>query len=115
MGYQYNGTIHDVTPEAKPPRPKTPGVFDPSACGTYSGYRRHQQHKVPVCKDCKAAMAEYSRGRYQPRPPKTFTPELCGTWAGRRRHDYYGVPVCEACREAARVYQAKWRARRRVA
>lgn len=113
-GYQYRGEIRDVTPEPRQ-RPAKMTGFDPSACGTYAGYRRHQKWGVPYCQDCRTAMAAYSRDRYQPATPKTFTGEACGTWAGRRQHDYYGVPACEPCKAAARVYQAQWRARKRVA
>ena len=116
MAYRYGGNVHDInTPIPSPPRPQKLDGFDPSACGTYAGYRRHQDHSVPACQDCKDAMAAYSRGRYQPkRPPEKrgFNPDACGTWAGWGRHKYYGVEPCEPCREASREYQRLWRARK---
>ena len=112
-GYAYRGTIHDVTKEARPPRPTQPG-FDPSACGTYAGYRRHQAHGTTICDDCRAAMNAYSRARYQPSPRKTFKPDACGTWKGWHRHKYHDVPPCDACRVAAREYQRAYRAQRKA-
>ena len=97
MGYQYRGD--------KPASRRTP-----APCGTYPGYRRHKYHNEPVCKDCAAAMAAYSRSQRTPTPPKQFTDEKCGTWPGRRRHDYYNVPPCEPCKAAARAYQQERRA-----
>lgn len=109
MAYQYRGTVRDVE-ETPAPRPLKLTGFDPSACGEYRGYRRHQKHNVPACDPCKAAMAAYSRDRYQARPPKTFNPDACGSWKGWQRHQYHDVPPCEACREASRVYQRERRA-----
>jgi hypothetical protein len=108
MAYRYNGKGRNE--DGTPPRPRIPGQFDPSACGTYKGYRRHTVHNVPICRDCRAACAAYSRSRYKPKPPRGFTTEACGTWAGRRRHDYYNIPVCDACRAAASEYQRRRRA-----
>lgn len=113
MGYQYRGTIHDLNEPAYVPPRKHDG-FEPDACGTYAGYRRHQKWGVPACQDCRDAMAAYSRDRYVKRPPKTFNPDKCGTWAGWLRHRYYGVPACEACQDAGREYQRQYRARRRA-
>lgn len=115
MAYQYKGAIRDVE-EPTPIRATKLDGFDPSACGTYAGYRRHQKHNVPACRDCRDAMAAYSRDRYQPRPPKTFNPDACGTWKGWQRHQYHDVPPCEACMAASREYQRDRRvARKRVA
>jgi len=112
MAYVYKGTKRDEdTPAQAPriPRPVKPGEFDPSACGTYAGYRRHQKHGVPTCRDCKTAMAAYSRDRYKPRPPKGFTPEACGTYPGYSRHEYHNVPPCDPCKAAKLEYQKQWR------
>ena len=109
MAYQYRGTIRDIE-EAPAPRTRKLNGFDPSACGEYRGYRRHQTRGVPACDPCLAAMAAYSRDRYTPRPPKTFNPDACGTWKGWQRHQYHDVPTCEACQAAAREYQRARRA-----
>jgi hypothetical protein len=114
MAYQYRGTVHDVE-EPTPILALKHDGFDPSACGTYAGYRRHQKWDVPACQGCKDAMAAYTRSRYVPAPPKVFNPDACGTWAGFGRHQYHGVPPCEPCREASRVYQRAWRASRKKA
>jgi hypothetical protein len=109
MAYTYGGNVRDIEEAPAPRTPKLNG-FDPSACGTYAGYRRHQKHGVPACRDCLDAMAAYSRDRYQPRPPKTFNPDACGTWKGWQRHRYHDVPTCAACQAAAREYQRERRA-----
>lgn len=118
MGYAYRGTTFD-TDEPAPARTRKLTGFDPSACGEYRGYRRHQKHGVPACDPCLAAMAAYSRDRYTPRPPKMFNPDACGTWTGWQRHKYHDVPLCDACREVGRVnqreYQRAYRARKKVA
>lgn len=114
MGYTYKGTLRDVE-DPTPIRIQKLDGFDPSACGTYAGYRRHQKHSVPACQDCKAAMAAYTRSRYVPAVPKTFNPDACGTWAGWNRHQYHDVPLCEPCREASRAYQRERRVARKLA
>lgn len=113
MAYQYRGTVRDVE-EPAPVRVQKLDGFDPSACGTYAGYRRHQKWGVPACQDCKDAMAAYTRSRYVPKPRKVFTPDRCGSWAGWLRHRYHKVTPCEPCREASRVYQKAQRAIRRA-
>lgn len=113
MAYQYRGTTFEEIEET-PNRPQKHHGFDPDACGTYAGYRRHQKWGVPACQECRDAMAAYSRDRYVKRPPKSFNPDACGTWTGWQRHNYYGVPPCEACREAGRDYQRQYRAKRRA-
>lgn len=113
MGYTYNGTLRDVE-ESEPVNLRKHDGFDPSACGTYAGYRRHQKWDVPACQDCKDAMAAYSRDRYQAKPAG-FRPDKCGTWAGWHRHRYHGVPTCDRCKAAAREFQAQYRAERRAA
>lgn len=114
MGYQYRGTVRDVD-EPTPSRPQKLTGFDPSVCGTYAGYRRHQKWGVPACRPCMEGQAAYSRDRYVKRPPKTFNPDACGTWTGWNRHRYYDVPACEACREASREYQRARRIARKQA
>lgn len=116
MAYSYKGTIHDLDTPA--PKPVTQGKhygFDPSACDTYAGYRRHQKWGVPACQPCKDAMAAYSRDRYQPKQPKAFDPSACGTWAGWSRHRYHDVPLCDPCKTAANDYQRQYRTTRREA
>lgn len=110
MAYQYRGTIRDIE-EPTPTRARKLTGFDPSACGEYRGYRRHQKHGVPACDPCLAAMAAYSRDRYQKRPKRTFNPDACGSWKGWQRHQYHDVPPCDACMAAAREYQRQYRAR----
>jgi hypothetical protein len=110
MAYQYKGTIRDIEDDTPAPRPKKLTEFDPSACGEYRGYRRHQQHGVPACDPCLGAMAAYSRDRYQKRPAKAFNPDACGSWKGWQRHQYHNVPACDACMAASREYQRERRA-----
>ena len=113
MAYKYRGTNHTIE-DLTPSSPRKLDGFDPSACGTYAGYRRHQKWDVPACQDCKDAMAAYSRDRYVKRPAKTFNPDACGTWTGWQRHRYHDVPMCDGCREASREYQRQYRARRKA-
>lgn len=116
MAYTYRGNVHDANePLPTPIRPRKLHSFDPGACGTYAGYRRHQTHNVPACQGCKDAMAAYSRDRYQPKERKTFRADACGTWAGWHRHNYYNIPACEPCKDAAREYQRHYRATRKAA
>ena len=37
--------------------------FDPSFCGTVSGYKRHDHHDVPLCQPCREAKNAYDRAR----------------------------------------------------
>ncbi|MEO5317622.1 hypothetical protein PV761_03375 [Arthrobacter sp. CC3] len=112
MAYQYRGTGRDVE-EPTPIRSGKLTGFDPSACGTYAGYRRHRKHNIPACQDCKDAQAAYSRARYTPAPKPVFRDDACGTWAGWQRHIKYDVEPCEPCRAATREYQRIWRATRK--
>lgn len=111
MAYVWKGTVPDVESEpAVRPRTST-GVFDPAKCGTYAGYRQHQKHGVPSCRDCKDAQASYSRDyeerrKTEPARTRSFDPSACGTYAGYKRHVRYGVPTCPECREGYRVYKA---------
>jgi hypothetical protein len=118
MAYQYGGKIRDIE-EPAPIRATRLDGFDPSACGTYAGYRRHQKHKVPACQDCLEAQAAYSRDYYErtkDRPRKTvFTPELCGTYSGYRKHVITGVKPCPACLTAHADYMHAYRAKRKAA
>ena len=43
----YNGILTPAAP------------FNPDACGTMPGYRRHRRRRVPVCEPCKAARKVY--------------------------------------------------------
>lgn len=111
-GYKYGGKPAEKTI----PRPRIPGQFDPSACGTYAGYRRHKVANIPVCENCRTACVEYFRARRANNPPtprRGFTTEKCGTPAGRKRHDYHNTPPCDPCKNAATEYQRKWRATRK--
>lgn len=114
--YIYRGTKHDLDePITAPPsgRGQKFTGFNPDACGTYPGYRRHQKWGVPACQDCKDAQAAYSRDRYVPKKRPGFRDDACGTWAGWHRHKYHNIPTCTACEKAAREYQRDYRAARK--
>lgn len=116
MGYTYKGSKHDADePEQKQPRAGRMTGFDPSACGTYAGYRRHQTHKVPACRDCKDAVASYARSRYQEQGAGKavgFNPARCGTYSGYRQHQNHKQPACDPCKAANAEYIAKYRAKK---
>lgn len=114
MGYVYRGDKHDVD---TPPRTNKHHGFDPSACGTYAGYRRHQKWGVPACQDCKDAQAAYSRDYWHHRGTRptridVFDPSACGTHAGYRRHTRSDVPPCRACLTAYADYMHHYRAKK---
>jgi hypothetical protein len=116
MSYKYRGTVRDVKEQVPTRATKLEG-FDPSACGTYAGYRRHQKHRVPACQDCLEAQSAYSRDYYErtkDRPRKTvFTPNLCGTYSGYRKHIITSVKPCAACLVAHADYMNAYRAGRK--
>jgi hypothetical protein len=123
--YVYRGTLRDVKTAAAPTRtPSTPGpkpkprVFDPAKCGTYKGYKQHQDGDTEKCQPCKDANAAYSRA-YGARPPgpvhRGFRPDKCGTRAGYFRHLRHGVPVCGPCAAAHAGYMAAHRAKQKPA
>ncbi len=122
MGYQYRGTIRDIEEESTPtPAPRL-GVFDPSKCGTYAGYRQHQKYGLmPACRPCKDAQAAYSRDYIERRGGRTapaireFQPGACGTYAGYARHLRSEVPPCADCHRAWLEYRRAWRSRKRAA
>ena len=118
MAYQYNGTVRDIE-EAPVPTRNILGKFDPGACGSYAGYRRHIRYKVPVCVECREAQASYDRDyteRCGGRPklgPRAFQPEKCGTTAGYWQHKRYDNNPCPECFEAYRQYMTDWKERRK--
>lgn len=117
MTYQYRGTIRDVEEPAPKRRTKPQGTFNPDACGTYAGYRRHQRHKIPFCEPCREAQRSYDRDyteRYrtgQLPPQRTFQPEKCGTVAGHAQHYRHGTERCQPCKTAWREYLKDWKKR----
>lgn len=127
MAYRWNGApeLADVEPvltlvetPKRGPKPKTP-VFNPSRCGTLSGYKQHRQHGQDACAPCKAAMAAYGR-EYAARVKlsgvrRGFNPDKCGTRAGYRRHERSDVPTCGPCRAANTDRSNAYRAARKAA
>jgi len=121
VGYKYAGKDNDVeepTPITRKSRTNQ-SVFDPAKCGTYAGYRQHQKHDTPACRDCKDAQAAYSRDYHERRggrpAPKvlTFNPDACGTYAGWTRHLRSDVKACGPCHRAWLEYRRAWRAARK--
>lgn len=60
-GYKYRGTNHDTDT----PLPRQINPFDPTKCGTYAGYRQHENTGTPKCRPCKDAATRYKRARKQ--------------------------------------------------
>lgn len=114
--YVYKGSNHNVDEPVKQRRAGRMDGFDPSACGTYAGYRRHQKHGVPACKGCKDAQAAYSRDRYHATGGTYnvggFNIARCGTYSGYRQHRTHGQEACPACKAANAAYIAKYRAKK---
>lgn len=54
MAYVFRGT-----PDPAPRNRPRPLAFDPTKCGSYKGYKQHQNHGVPVCTACREAHNEY--------------------------------------------------------
>jgi hypothetical protein len=56
MGYVYRGAA---------PRLIAKGLtFDPKKCGTYAGYKQHQNHGTEKCSPCKRANSEHVKAFY---------------------------------------------------
>jgi len=111
MGYQYRGNIRDVEDDPTPTQPNR-AEFDPAKCGTYAGYKQHQNHGVYPCQSCKDATAAYQRELKVRREAglvvRGFKDDKCGTRAGYNRHIRYQVPLCDGCREARRAWRAQY-------
>jgi len=58
---------HEPIPELKK-RPHSRD-FDPSKCGTTSGYQQHRRYRNKKCAECLAAQARYSRGYRESKAP----------------------------------------------
>jgi len=56
MGYTYRGAQPAPTRATS-----TAGdlIFNPAKCGTYAGYKQHQNHGVPTCADCRKANSNH--------------------------------------------------------
>ena len=108
MAYVYRGTVRDIEPEPIEPE-KVPAVFDPSKCGTLSGYKQHRKFSTSPCQPCKDAAAKYHREyRVRAKNGETvakFSPDRCGTLTGHRRHVRHGVALCEQCRLVWNAYK----------
>ena len=111
MAYTYRGTIRDVEPEPSEPTPES-RTFDPAACGTTAGYKRHLKTGVPMCRPCQEANAAYCREWRAKTAARPFNPDACGTYAGYHRHKHTGIPACDPCRAANADYTHHLRARR---
>lgn len=121
MGYTYRGTVRDVVEEA-PQRPVSPWKhkpFDQSKCGTYAGYKQHQNCGVAPCQPCKDAAAAYQRelkARHAAGLVKrVFRDDKCGTLAGYSRHKRHNHPVCDDCASARAEYRAAYYEKERAA
>jgi hypothetical protein len=122
MAYQYRGTNRDTLETEPARRPAAPkGTFNPERCGTYSGYRQHQQSRTRACQPCKDAQSAYTRDYYEKRGgrPKVAIPSTrkrsvgknpkngsgCGTYNGHAAHKRAGTPACAPCLDALREYK----------
>lgn len=113
MGYVYRGTIRDVDePITEPFATPARAPFDPVKCGTYAGYKQHQNHKNTPCRACKDAASAYQRDLKRRREAglvvREFRDDKCGTLAGYSRHFRLGVPVCDPCLVARAEYRAAY-------
>ena len=116
MGYTYRGNIRDVDDaldvQPVPLSPWEHKPFDPAKCGTYAGYKQHQNCGVAACRQCKDALAAYHRdlrARHKAgQVVRVFKADKCGTLAGYSRHVRHGVPLCDACRQARSEYRAAY-------
>lgn len=123
MGYQYRGTIHDLTAPLNnlpAPTPKERPPFDPAYCGTTYGYKQHRKHDQEPCEECRAAVRAYdaewrARKRNGEILSYGFNNDACGTYAGYHRHKRHNVHVCDPCWEANAKYLADWRSRKGAA
>lgn len=105
MAYVYRGTTRDIEEETTTkPRPRQRAPFDPTKCGTYAGYKQHDNTGTPHCRPCKDAANKYVRelrARHKISPIiRGFQPDKCGTLAGYSRHKRHDVPVCDPCKQA---------------
>lgn len=116
MAYQYRGT-RTLATEQEPEEPLTVerAPFDPAKCGTYKGYKQHQNHKVPPCQACKTAAANYKHelaARHKAgQVVRQFRSDKCGTLAGYSRHKRHDTPVCAECQTARAEYRSDYYAR----
>lgn len=95
MGYQYRGTLRDVSSP------------EPGKCGTNSGYQKHVKLNTPKCQPCKDAHAA-AQLAWQRRPQMRTT---CGTYAGYMRHKRAEEDACQWCLKAYADYMAGYRDR----
>jgi DNA (cytosine-5)-methyltransferase 1 len=112
----YAGKVHDVELAHTP---TAPASFDPSKCGTMSGYKQHRKFGIAPCQPCKDAAAAYHRDYLvRARNGETvakFLPDRCGSMTGYRRHMRHGVPVCVACRAVRNEWKRGYYAQQKVA
>ena len=115
MSYRYRGTKTLAMEQEQEEPLKAERVFDPAKCGTYKGYKQHQNHKIPQCQPCKDAAAAYKHelaARHKAGlVVREFRSDKCGTLAGYSRHKRHDTPVCEPCREARAEHRANYYAK----
>lgn len=101
------GLISRWIPTPPPEHPKP----QPATCGTYSGYRHHQNHGEAPCEECRDAARAFWRRQKRAERARIVPRELrpCGTYSAFVRHRRHGEEPCEPCLTAAREYFAKYR------
>lgn len=95
---------------------ETSKVAKQAACGTVTGYRRHNRLRELPCDPCRTANAESARRQYNAaggKLPPTPTGR-CGTYPGYQRHWARGEFACEPCMDAQRAYAQGRKALRRA-